>query len=305
VNPLRTTHTFSESELAGALHRTGIRRTKGTQAPDINNGQAVSGEITVGAFDAIILLADRIAVLGPSITAANTPGGFPDIAQNGWIEIKGTNLAPAGAGPAGVTWSKAPSFESGIMPDELGGVRVTVNGKPAFVYFASSNQVKVLSPLDETIGPVQIVVTSGGFPSAPFVTSLRAAAPSFPLVGSTKYIVATHADYSLIGPASLSSPGYTFTKARAGETIILYAFGLGLPDTSPVNGAATQSGALPAFPQVQIGGATAAVSFAGVISPGLYQLNVTIPLNVPSGDNQLALTYNNQTSPSGDLITIR
>jgi uncharacterized protein (TIGR03437 family) len=279
VNPLSKPYTFSAADLAGALRRTGIRRIKGTQAPDINNGQPEPGILTVGAFDAIILLADRIAVSTPSITAASTPGGFPDIAQNGWIEIKGTSLAPPGTRPNGMTWDKAPSF-------------------------VSSNQVNVLAPLDETTGPIQIVLTSGGVSSAPFVVNLRAAAPTFPLVGSTKYVVATHADYSLIGPVSLSSPGYAFTPARAGETVILYAFGLGLPATPLVNGASTQSGSLPALRRVQVSGATAAVSFAGVISPGLYQLNVTIPLNVASGDT-LTLTYNGQNSPAADLIVVQ
>jgi uncharacterized protein (TIGR03437 family) len=305
VNPFPQPHTFSMADLAGALNRTGIKRINGAQAPETNNGQPVTGGLTVGAFDAIILLADRIGVALPSVTSARTPGGFPDIAQNGWIEIKGSNLAPLGAGPGGMTWNKALSFQSGIMPTELGGVRVKVNGKPAFVYFVSSNQINVLAPLDNTIGPVQIVVTSGGVTGAPFLANLQFAAPSFPLVGSTKYAVATHADYSLVGPSSLSAPGYTFTPARAGETIILYAFGLGLPTTPLVNRAATQSGSLPVLPQVQIGGTTATVAFAGLISPGLYQLNVTIPGGVSSGDNKLALTYNGQASPSGDLISIQ
>jgi len=265
----------------------------------------VTGGLTVGAFDAIILLADRIAVATPSITAVSTPGGFPDITQNGWIEIRGANLAPAGAGPSGTTWDEAVAFESRILPDELGGVRVTINGKPAFVYFVSANQVNVLSPLDDTAGTVEIVLTSGGISSAPFTANLRAAAPSFSLVGSTQYIVATHADYSLVGPPSLSSPGYTFTPARGGETIVLYAFGLGLPATPLVNGASTQFGSLPVFPQVQIGGQTAAMSYAGAISPGLYQLNVTIPQNVTSGDNKITLVGNGQSSPNGDLIRVQ
>lgn len=47
-------------ELAGALNRTGIKRILGTQAPDINNGQPVTGTLTLQPFDAIILLADHI-----------------------------------------------------------------------------------------------------------------------------------------------------------------------------------------------------------------------------------------------------
>jgi hypothetical protein len=64
VNPLQYSHTFSAAELAGALNRTGIHRIKGTQAPDINNGQAVTGALTLGPFDAIILLADPILLQG-------------------------------------------------------------------------------------------------------------------------------------------------------------------------------------------------------------------------------------------------
>jgi uncharacterized protein (TIGR03437 family) len=304
VNPFLQRHTFSSSELAGALSRTGIRRIKGTQAPDINNGLPVSGELTVAAFDSIILLADRIPVSTPVISRVATAGGFPDVAQNAWIEISGRNLAPAGAAN-GLGWSEALSFESGSMPTELGGVRVTVNGKPAFIYFVSQRQVNVLSPLDDTTGPVQIIITSGGVSSAPFVVTLRQSAPSFPLVGSTGYVVATHADFSLIGPASLSSPSYSFTPARPGETIILYAFGLGLPSAPLTNGASTQSGSLPVLPRVQIGGAEATVSFAGLISPGLYQLNVVVPTVMPRGDSSLALTYNGQSSPSGDIIAIQ
>jgi uncharacterized protein (TIGR03437 family) len=118
-------------------------------------------------------------------------------------------------------------------------------------------------------------------------------------------VLATHLDYSLVGPPSLSAPGYPFTPARAGETIALYAFGLGLPVTPLVNGASTQSGPLPALPQVQIGGAKATVTFAGVISPGLYQLNVTVPGNISSGDKELTLTYGGQSSPAADLITVQ
>lgn len=304
VNPLGQPHAFSASELTGSLSRTGIRRIKGTQAPDINNGLPVSGDLTVGAFDAIILLADRIPVRTPAVSSAITAGGFPDIAQNSWIEIRGTDLAPAGVAN-GLSWSQALSFESGIMPTELGGVRVTVNGKPAFIYFVSQNQVNVLSPLDNTTGPIQIVVTSGGVSGAPFTVTLRDAAPSFPLAGLTRYVVATHADYSLIGPPSLSTPGYIFTPAQAGETITLYAFGLGLPTSPLVDGASIQSGSLPVLPQVQIGGAAATVSFAGLIGPGLYQLNVIVPSGIPSGDSSVTLTYNGQRSPSGDIVAIQ
>jgi uncharacterized protein (TIGR03437 family) len=133
-----------------------------------------------------------------------------------------------------MTWDSAPDFARKRMPEQLGGVSVAVNGKPGFVYFVSATQINVLAPLDNTLGPVQIVVTSGGVSSAPFVANRRPAAPSFPLIGSTRYVVATQADYSLIGPTSLSAPRCPFTPARPGQTIVLYGFVFGLPTTTVV-----------------------------------------------------------------------
>ena len=72
-----------------------------------------------------------------------------------------------------MTWDNAPDFAQGRLPTQLGGVRVTVNGNPAFVYYISPTQINVLSPLDRTIGPVQIVVTNGGTASAPFTANIR------------------------------------------------------------------------------------------------------------------------------------
>src|ERR1017187_7554046 len=102
----------------------------------------------------------------------------------------------------------------------------------------------------------------------------------FPLFGSTKYIVATHANYSLAGPASSSAPGCPVSPAQPGETIIVYGFGFGLPVTALTAGAASQSGSLPSLPVFQIGGLPATVNFSGLVSPGLYQFNVVVPAGV-------------------------
>ena len=241
----------------------------------------------------------------PTLTSVNTAGGFPDIAQNDWIEIKGTNLAPSTVGPNGMTWSSAPEFASGKMPTQLSNVAVKVNGKPAFVYYISENQINVLTPLDGSQGQVSIAVANGTNSSALFTANMHVVAPSFLLFGSSKYIVATHANGSLLGPASMSVPGYSFRPAQPGETIILYAVGFGLPGTPLVDGSANQSGSLPTLPVVQIGGTTAAVQFAGVISPGLYQINVVIPTTAADGDTPITANYGGFTTPVGSVIAVQ
>ncbi|HEX3747873.1 MAG TPA: SBBP repeat-containing protein [Bryobacteraceae bacterium] len=239
-----------------------------------------------------------------AIGSVNVAGlGSAAIAQNTWVEIHGVNLAPAGTA---AIWSTASSFNQGEMPTELSGVSVQVNGKPAFIYYVSATQVNVLTPLDPTLGPVPIVLTSGSAQSSAFTASLQTVSPSFLLFGATRYIAATHTDYALLGPASLSTPGYSFTPAKPGETIVLYGVGFGLPapPAQLVGGSSNQSGSLPVAPAIQIGNLPAMVTFYGVVSPGLYQFNVVVPAGAANGDVTVQATFGGLTTPIGDLIAV-
>ena len=295
---------------AGIAIAPAFAATNGTGA------QLVTATASGAPGSASFSLTNTASTRSPSITSVAVANGNAEIAQNAWIVIKGTNLAPAYAPAEGVIWSTAPEFATNTMPTQIGGIPVTVsvNNKPAFIYFVcragsgspcATDQINALTPLDATVGPVQVVVSVGGVTSTAFTVNARAASPAFPLVGATQYLVATHADYSLVGPASLSTPGYPFTPARPGETLLFYAFGFGLPSTSLVNGSATQSGRLPTVPVIQIGGLPATVSFAGVIGPGLYQLNVVVPPAAPTGDLPVTASYNGANAPTGGRIAVK
>jgi uncharacterized protein (TIGR03437 family) len=271
-----------------------------------------SGSV-VYTYDAAGNLTGRSVAASTSsvITSVTVAGGGSNIAQNTWIQIKGTNLVPASTPAAGVIWSSAPSFASGMMPTQLNGVSVTVNSKPAYLYFfcsaatsqvCASDQINVLTPLDSTTGPVPIVVTSGTISSSPFTANMNAVAPSFLLFGATGYIAATHSSGSLVGPTSLY-PGAS-TPAQPGEEIALYAVGFGLPTTSLTAGSSTQSGSLSTLPACTVGSNTATLAFAGLINPGLYQLNIVVPNGTSNGDNQVGCTYGGSSTPPGDLITV-
>ncbi|MEO8657921.1 MAG: hypothetical protein ABI693_05595 [Bryobacteraceae bacterium] len=246
-----------------------------------------------------------IAASSVAITSVNTAYGNPEISQNAWMEIKGTNLAPASVG-TGVVWSNAPEFQQGKMPTQLNDVSVTVNGKPAFIYFVSVGQINALSPLDGVTGDVAVVVTNGGVASAPFTVKMRAASPSFLRVLASNYITATHADFSLLGAPSLSASGYTFTPAKPNEVVVMYAVGFGLPSSTLVNGSASQFGSLTPLPAVQIGGTTASVQFAGINgAPGLYQLNVVVPAGTANGDIPVTVSYGGMVTPAATLSVQR
>jgi uncharacterized protein (TIGR03437 family) len=241
-------------------------------------------------------------VAAAAISGVGVSGGGVNIAQNSWVSVYGVNLAPASVG--GLTWSSAPSFASGQMPTSLGGVSVTVNAKPAYIYFVSPTQVNVLTPLDSTTGPVAVVVNNGSAVTAAFIANLQAAAPGFLRFGDGVHIAAMHADFSYLGPASMSVNGSAFTPAAPGETIMLFGDGLGLPATALTAGSMYQSSPLATWPQITIGGTTAEVQWAGLISPGLYQINVTIPATAATGDNEVIATYAGFASPNGAMIPV-
>ena len=60
VNPLRAVQTIGVPQLPGDAVRTGIRRIRGTQAPEVNSGAPVTDALVLGPFDAIVLLADHV-----------------------------------------------------------------------------------------------------------------------------------------------------------------------------------------------------------------------------------------------------
>ena len=299
-----------QAEYALTLSGAGLTTVTGTYKVGLN--RTLNNEPAPVTYNVTGTITNKIypPITTPLIVTVNTAGGGPVIAQNDWIEIHGANLVPATTPAAGVIWSSAPEFAAGRMPTQLSGVSVTVNGKPAFVYFycslatsktCTSDQVNVLTPLDSTVGPVQIVVTSGSVSSPPFTVTMQAAAPSFLLLNPQGYVVATHSNYALAGPTSLY-PGYT-TPAKAGETIILYGVGFGLPSTPLANGSSTQSGVLATPPVCTMGNLPAPVVFAGLVGPGLYQFNLTVPAGAVTGE--VNCTYGGKSTPSGDVIAVQ
>jgi uncharacterized protein (TIGR03437 family) len=258
------------------------------------------------------MLSSPVAPGNPTVTAVRTAYGNPDIAQNTWIEIHGTNLVPPATPGTGQTWSNAPEFASGKMPTQLGGVSATINGKPAYISFYCSavtdpdcgtDQINALTPLDGTTGPISVIVTNQGSTSIPFMVNMLPESPAFLKAGTSSYVLATHGDYSLIGPTSLY-PGSS-TPAKSGEQVILYGIGFGLPTSTLTQGSASQSGALASLPIITFGGVPATVEFAGLISPGLYQINVTVPGTLYTGDATVIAQYGGLSTPAGNLISLK
>jgi uncharacterized protein (TIGR03437 family) len=119
------------------------------------------------------------------------------------------------------------------------------------------------------------------------------------------YVYGRHgSDNSIIGPTNLY-PGVT-TPVKPNESIYIAGNGFGPTDMTVVAGSLLQSGSLPQpWPVIKIGNIPAPVSFAGLGGVGVYQFNLVVPANVPSGDQPITVTYNGLTSQANVFITVQ
>jgi uncharacterized protein (TIGR03437 family) len=158
---------------------------------------------------------------------------------------------------------------------------------------------------DPTVGPVPVVVTNNGTSTAAFTANMKSIALAFFLFSDAGYVAATHNNGSLLVPTTLYAGASTPAQTGRNDRVIRQRI------WPPVDYArqrfigAIRSGPLPSMPVCQIGGNPAAVAFAGLVSPGLYQVNLTVPSSARTGDNPLSCAYNGSSTPSGVLITVQ
>jgi uncharacterized protein (TIGR03437 family) len=226
------------------------------------------------------------------------------ICAGSWVTIEGTKLANSSR-----TW-RTSEVVNGKLPTQLDGVSVQINGKPAYVEYISPTQINAQAPSDTALGPVNVQVTNHGVTSDPVTAQLQAASPGF-FLWNNKYVVATRADYSWVGPPNLF-PNATTVPAKPGDVIIFWGTGFGATNPA-VPAGMVPSAAIPGKvgyvvkpPSVLIGGITAKVIGAALSpdSAGLYQIIVEIPANVGSGDQSVVAESVGFHSPSGVYINV-
>jgi len=220
------------------------------------------------------------------------------IARSWWV----TFVSIVGTGFANSTrsWSSS-DFSGTSLPTSLDGTSVTINGKPAYVEYISSSQINAIAPDDETIGQVQVQVMTPQGASYVGTVLKQKLSPAFFTYqsGASTYVAALHLDGTLVGPAGPSS-----RPAVPGEVIEIYGTGFG-PTTpaSPTSQLVAQPAPLGTPATVTIGGANAQVQWAGIVSSGLYQLNVQIP-NIAAGDQPVQASVLGFQSVANVLIAV-
>jgi uncharacterized protein (TIGR03437 family) len=237
------------------------------------NEKAVNFDIVMG-FTPESTPSGTIPVISTRSGVTNAAGYQPGATPGAWISIYGYRLS----GNTRI-WNAA-DIVGGNLPTNLDDVNVTINGKPAYVYYISPTQINVQAPADTLSGSVQVVVRNSFGTSASTAVQLQSVLPGFFRL-SEEYISATNADGSYVGPVGLLA-GVNTTPARVGSTITLWGSGFGPSSIEP---GLVVSGASPLANQatIRIGNVTATIPFQGVTAAGLMQFNVVVP-DLATGD---------------------
>jgi uncharacterized protein (TIGR03437 family) len=178
----------------------------------------------------------------------------------------------------------------------INGTQVLVNGFPAPLYYTSYNQVAFQVPYGLTPQKdASVQVVRDGQAGNTVSVHIASRAPRILTVGGGPFGAITFPDGASYPFPDGAFPGLNTRPAQAGDTIVVYAIGLGSTNPGVFAGDPAPSSPLSQLvntPVVNLflTGQTAITttpSFAGLTPgfAGLYQVNVTIPANAPKGSN--------------------
>ena len=287
---------------------------------------AADAYVAKGAYNAIVS-----AFGGPSYTCTNaTPplimsidsasayGGYSYFTSGSWLEIKGTNLAdPADPRLTVATnlgqWTSS-DFNGVNAPTSLDGISVSINGKPAYVWYLSPTQLNVQAPEDSTLGNVAITVTNCKATSPQFMFARQPLAPGLLApanysANGTQYMVATFVSDGayVLNTSTGASFGLNSRPANSGDLII--AYGIGFGDVTPAilpGVIVQQSNALANPVTISFGSANATLASAGLAGNfvGLYEFYITVPPGLANGDYRINVTQNGTIVPQTLYLTV-
>jgi uncharacterized protein (TIGR03437 family) len=261
----------------------------------------LAGLILFGSGSAC--LAQTAVSPGGVVNAASFVSGQP-VAPGGIVAIFGTQLA-----------GQLAQADTVPLATSLAGVSVSFNGMPAPLQFVSTGQINAQVPFEvNPAGNATLVVNNNGAMSAPAAVPVAQVAPG--VFQFSNHAIAvnvtdpTSQRYATISAPSGSITGLTTFPAHVGDTLFLYATGLGPVDPPVPTGAGAGTDAVHNTvnkPTVLVGGVPAQVLFSGLTPqfPGIYQVNFVIPA-VGTGDAvPLQIQMGSVTSPNTTTIAVQ
>jgi uncharacterized protein (TIGR03437 family) len=309
----------------GTLTVSGVTATAASSgtwltAATVNGGIAVTatptglspgnytGTVTIASngvnADVVIPVDLTIAAQGPPVASAGgvvnngTFAGGEPLAQGDIAAVFGNQFdfdAP----------QSAPSVP---LLTTLDGIQVLVNGTAAPLYYVSPGQINFEIPIDAATGDGTVQIVRNGAKGNLVYVDINTQVPRF---------IVYNGGYGIMTTPAATLTGIPSSPVKVGDTIVIYAIGLG-PTSPPVpSGTASPSTTLAVVPgttKVCFGvedpfhqAPCATPIFVG-LTPGfvgLYQINVTIPSGIASGNSTMLLIVENNISSTSVLLAVQ
>lgn len=221
------------------------------------------------------------------------------VAPGEMVAIYGNGIGPGSLANFSIT-------SAGFFDTIAGNTTVTFDGIPAPLIFAQAGIVGAVVPYSVAgQTTTQMVVTYQGVSSPPLTVPVAASAPGlFSLNGSgTGNGAILNQDFTVNSPSN---------PAARGSVITLYGTGEGQTSPAGVDGRIANSVyPKPVLPvKVTIGGidATSGIYYVGAaptLVAGIFQLNVTVPQNAPTGAVPIVVTVGSVSSQSGLTVSLQ
>ncbi len=271
ANPSGTANLATTMVEAPLLGTTGSAFTR-TIAPLYGRNAIIN--LTVSGFTVLpwtYAAAVAPPVLNGVVNAANLSSG---IAPGGLISVFGSQLSPVN-----MATSEIP------LPTALANSCLTVNGQPVPILFVSPNQINAQMPF-ESVGNVTLILRTPGGVSNNFNLQVLPTAPSVFMSGvagpETNLPTIVRSDNGLL--VTDSNP----IHRSSNEYLVIYLTGLGQTNPAVGDGLPAPSSPLAIAlntPAVSLGGVQLPIAYYGLTpgEVGVYQINVKIPNNIPTG----------------------
>lgn len=277
----------------------------GTRSPNFPYTKAIKPNRRLPGFDdydgvVVRLRLDSEVSVQPVIDGIRNAASFDVFLSPGsWVSIFGNNLIPSTIAPRG--WSGS-DFVGNQLPLSMEGVSVLFDGRAAAISYVSPNQINVQVPDVSPSSLIRVDVRSSlGMASTQI--AVKAISPSFFTLassGSARLVAAVFADGRLVGNPEVL-PGAR--PAKPGDVILLYGTGFGPTSPQQAAGFAVNPAPIRARCTVRIGNQVAEVLYAGLVGPGLNQVNIRVP-NLAPGDYQIAASADTEQTQGGVLLSI-
>jgi uncharacterized protein (TIGR03437 family) len=256
----------------------------GTAGVFVDLGSQQGPQTFSGTVGGLTQIFDGYARRLPTIKSGGVVNAAPPYAAGQGLQ-PGSYISIFGSDLADTTLVESTSS----LPLSLGQVAVSFDGGgkslPGHFHFISPGQINVQIPWEfQGQSSVKMKVTLNGY--------LWGAVYTVPLATYSPGIFAV-TDGANNLPISASNP------VKRGGSIVIYANGLGPVGSSQTSGepaSSTQLVGTSAAPTVTIGSSTGGIIFSG-LAPGfvsLYQVNVSIPTEAPTGTQSLKLSIAGQ-----------